>query len=292
MRASLSLALAVTLLAFAANSLLTRAALDGDLIGPEAFVLIRLGSGAVFLALLVRRPVGRLLPQGRLGWGGAVSLFVYAIAFTLAYVHLAAGLGALLLFGVVQLTLLGLGLLRGERFGVIKALASLMALGGLVLLLGGGELRGSFSAGLLMMLAGLAWAAQTAIGQVPEAKAQTPLLFMTRNFFGACVLALPLLLAWPLWAEAGTTGAGLGLALASGALASGLGYALWYWVLPSISTLLAGVSQLLVPLIAAVAGLIWLQEPLGWRLLISGALILGGVLMVLRTDQTGKNKRS
>ena len=291
----LGIGLSITLLAFAGNSLLTRAALltnEGEsLIGPEAFVLIRLTSGAALLALLAGASVQRLLPRSKYEWSGALSLLIYALAFTLAYLHLAAGLGALLLFGVVQLSLLAFGIWRGEKFGLMQGLATALSLGGLILLLGGGDLAGGLWAGALMVLAGLAWAVQTALGQ-RESRAEpsgqtptlTPTLTMAKNFLGACLMALPLLgIAWLMgtWSDTRISLAGVGLALASGALASGLGYALWYWVLPQISALAAGVSQLLVPLITTGLGTLWLAEPLGWRLILSSVLIVAGVLLAL-----------
>ena len=287
----LALIVSATMLAFAGNSLLTRAALDGDLIGPEAFTLVRLLSGALCLAALMwLRNDGlfsswssKTWQSGRLyALGGGASLLIYALAFTFAYAHLSAGLGALILFGLVQLTLIAVALARGEAFGALQALATLLAFSGLIVLLSGGEMRGNLWSGGLMALAGIAWGLQTALGQ---RAAQSPTATMALNFLLASLMALPLLLPGSLagWTEG--TAQGLGLAMASGALASGLGYALWYAVLPHMSAMLAGVSQLTVPLITAILGLLWLQEPLSWRLIIAAGLISVGVIIVIR-DQT------
>lgn len=272
----LSLGLILTLLAFAANSVLTRAALDSTQMGAAPFALIRLFSGALTLWVILRPPSTALWPHGRAQWAGVASLLIYTLAFTFAYVQLAAGLGALVLFGAVQLTLLGVGVARGQVRGAVPVLALALALSGLVVLVVDKGLSGSFSAIALMALAGLAWGVQTALG----ATAQSPSQTMTRNFVLAALAAALILLPWlPNWQA--VTWQGALLALASGSLASGLGYALWYWVLPQITALLAGISQLAVPLIAAAAGLVYLQEPIDTRFLIASVLILGGVALVL-----------
>ncbi|MEO1657678.1 MAG: EamA family transporter [Pseudomonadota bacterium] len=267
-------ALALALLAFAGNSLLTRAALDGGLIGAGSFSLIRLASGAVLLGGMMLAAKRNPLPS-RQDLGGVVALLIYALGFSFAYLELGAGLGALLLFGCVQATTISAGFLLRERFDIRSVAGLALAGGGLVFLLRPGETAPPIAAALMMMAAGSAWGAYTLLGRgAPEATLRT-----ARNFIGAAVLASPLLL---LHDGASLTANGALLAILSGAITSGLGYAVWYAVLPRLSAVTAGSAQLVVPPLTALLALPLLKEPLTMDLVIASTVILGGVALTFR----------
>ena len=252
----------LAMLAFAGNSLLCRAALKDTAIDAVSFTALRLFSGALMLAVLLhlrRRPA----TPARGGWRGAAALFVYAAAFSYAYVQLDAGTGALLLFGAVQVTLLLAGLLRGERLGGQALLGFLLALGGL---LGGA---------LLMLLSGLAWGLYTLLGR----GGGDPLAVSAGNFLRALAFAALLLLAFH--GQLRLDGAGLAYALLSGALASGLGYAVWYSALPGLTAIQGASVQLSVPVLAALCGALLLGEPLAPRLPPATLAVLGGIALIL-----------
>ena len=259
----------LAIFAFAANSLLTRRALAGQEIGPGAFVAIRLASGALMLALLGARRADRLVP-GRADLAGIASLLGYAIAFTFAYVQLGAAIGALILFPTVQLTLVAIACSRGTVPSAREAAGSALALAGVVCLLAPSVRTPSLMAAVLMAIAGISWGFYTALGR----GATDPLSRTARNFLGAAPFVLPLALV-----PAGQSPSVLGamLAVASGAVTSALGYALWYAVLPRLSASAAGAAQLLVPAVTALAGVVWLGERPSMGLVASSALILSGV---------------
>jgi drug/metabolite transporter (DMT)-like permease len=265
----------LALCGFAANSLLCRAALARSTIDPASFTAWRLASGAVVLALLcLARRAGSPLRHG--DWRGALALGLYAIAFAYAYLALHAGVGALLLFGAVQLTMIGVGLWRGERLRARQWLGVALAGGGLAAMklpLGGAALP--WWPMLAMLAAGVAWGVYSLLGR----GARAPLALTAGNFLRAApfALALPWLVPHPVSISV----EGIGYALLSGALASGLGYALWYAALPSLRATQAAALQLLVPVIAAAAGVAWLGEPTDARLLLGGAAILGGVALAV-----------
>jgi drug/metabolite transporter (DMT)-like permease len=257
------------ILAFAANSLLTRRALAGGEIGPGAFVAIRLASGALMLAVLSGRRADRLVPD-RADLGGIASLLGYAVAFTFAYVQLGAAVGALILFPTVQLTLLVIAVWRGDVPSAREGTGSALALAGIVCLLAPAARTPSMMAAGLMATAGVSWGFYTSLGR----GATDPLARTTRNFLGAAPFVLPLAL---LQTVHHATALGAGLAIVSGAVSSALGYALWYAVLPRLSASAAGTAQLLVPAITALAGVAWLGERPSIGLVVSSALILSGV---------------
>jgi drug/metabolite transporter (DMT)-like permease len=267
---------ALALCGFAANSLLCRAALVRGAIDPASFTAWRIVSGAAALALLcLARRAGSPLAHG--DWRGALALGVYATTFAYAYIGLHAGIGALLLFGAVQLTMLGAGLWRGERLGAAQWLGVGLAaagLGAMKLPLGGAPLPGFPM--LAMLAAGVAWGIYSLLGR----GARAPLALTAGNFLRAApfALLLPGLAPPPIVA----TAEGIGYALLSGALASGVGYALWYTALPMLRATQAAVLQLLVPVLTAAAGVTWLDEPLDARLLAGAASILGGVALAMR----------
>lgn len=258
------------LLCFAANSVLARLALGSGRIDPASFTAIRLLSGAIVLGILLRARGGaRPASSGR--WTGAVLLFLYAAPFSFAYLSLPAGTGALLLFGAVQLTMIGAGLRSGERPQPLEWIGLIAALGGLVYLdlpgLGAPSMQGA----MLMLVAGVAWGLYSLRGRTAG-----PPLARTADAF---LFATPLGLALAVIGARNThlSPAGVWFAVASGALASGLGYAAWYSVLPRLSATRAGTIQLAVPVVAALAGTMLLGERISLRLGLSALAILGGV---------------
>lgn len=266
---------AITLCAFAANSLLCRAALAHTAIDPASFTAVRMLSGAAALAVIVRLAAApHRAPFQASSWPAALALFCYAIFFSFAYVSLTAATGALLLFVAVQVTMISYGLYSGERLHALQWGGLGLAVVGLAILLAPGVAAPTLAGGILMSLAGFAWGVYSLLGRTST----MPLAATAGNFLRAAPLSLPLLLlpgtSWDL--------AGVGWALASGVIASGLGYAIWYAALPLLTAATAATVQLLVPLIAAVSGVVLLGEPLTLQLLVASAAILGGIAIVVR----------
>ncbi len=280
--APLKLALLTTtaMLAFAANSLLCRMALVETNIDPASFTLVRLASGAIVLmALMVTRNQvsfavkDSLLAQGNMT--SAIALFVYAAGFSFAYISMTTGAGALLLFGAVQLTMIGWSLVKGERMTLLQWSGFALALGGLVLLLLPNASVPDFFSAMLMISAGVAWGVYSLLGK----GSSQPVAATAGNFVRATPVGLVLFIVF--WPGGNVDMAGIGYAVASGALASGLGYALWYSILPYIASVKAATLQLSVPVLAVVAGWLLLNEVVTYRMLASSALVLGGVAMVI-----------
>ena len=262
----------VALLCFAANSVLARLALGPDRIDPASFTAIRLAAGALVLFLLVR---DRARPQNpgpqSSKWAGAILLFLYAAPFSFAYVSLPTGTGALVLFGAVQLTMIGAGLRGGERPRPEEWVGLAIALGGLIYLNLPG-IGAPTPAGVgLMAVAGVAWGFYSLRGR----SAGPPLRRTAESF----ILSMPfgIVLAALFASRAHLSPAGVACAVASGALASGGGYAAWYSVLPSLTATRAGTIQLAVPVVAAISGTLILGERISLRLIVSALAILGGV---------------
>ena len=260
----------VAMLAFAANSVLARLALAGGSADAFGYTGLRLLSGAAVLALLVRLRHGHGVGGG---WPAAAALLGYALAFSLAYLMLGAATGALILFATVQFGILGWAILKRDRPSPPEWLGIAIALAALAWLLAPGLAAPSPAGAALMLAAGLCWAAYTLIGKSSSA----PLADTAGNFLRCLPVAVPLLLA----GIARMTLAGAGYAILSGAVASGLGYAVWYAVLPSLPRASAAYMQLTVPVITAAGGLVLLGEPLTSRLLLATAGILGGVVLAL-----------
>jgi drug/metabolite transporter (DMT)-like permease len=263
----------LAMLAFAGNSLLCRIALRETAIDPASFTLIRLISGALMLAMIVR--ISRRRREARGNTGSALALFVYAAAFSFAYVSLSAATGALLLFGAVQATMIGIGLWRGERMGWLQALGLLLALAGLVGLLLPGLTAPPLAGFLLMLLAGVAWGVYSLRGR----GGGDPLQVTAGNFMRAVPIAV--LLGVLMLGHLSFDRAGVVLGVVSGALTSGIGYAVWYAVLPAMKAAHAATVQLSVPVIAAVGGIVLLGEAASLRLLLASFAILGGVALVI-----------
>ena len=268
------------MLAFAANSLLCRMALQRTGIDPASFTAVRLVAGATVLALLVGSR--KRAPERAGSWVSALALFVYAAAFSFAYASLPVGTGALLLFGAVQVTMIGRGLWRGERLGPRQQLGLLVALAGLVVLVWPGLAAPPLGGAVLMIGAGIAWGVYSLRG----AGSADPLRATASNFLRAVPMSLAL--SRFMIRRATPDAVGLACAVASGALASGLGYAVWYTVLRQLRSTSAATVQLSVPVIAALGGVLWLGEPLSMRLILASAAVLGGVAVVMhvRTPRT------
>jgi len=265
---------AASLVCFAANSLLCRAALRPRLVDPATFTSVRLASGAAALAifLALRR---RARPAGGSA-ASALALFAYAAAFSLAYVRIGAGVGALLLFAAVQATMLGWSVAHGARPGAVQWLGAATALGGLALLALPGASAPEPLGAALMIAAGAAWGAYSLRGRA----ARDPLSTTAHNF----LWSVPLTLAFSvgLAHEAVATPGGVALAVASGALASGGGYSLWYAAVPQLGATRAAAVQLAVPALAGLGATAFLGERLTPRLAAAAAAILVGIALTLR----------
>ncbi len=265
----------LALVAFAANSLLTRLALGAHEIDAATFTLIRLASGAVVLTILVVTQARSLAPMRGRGILAPVALFAYAAPFSFAYLRVGAAVGALVLFGAVQLTMLGYGIVRGERPSPLTSAGLLLAAGGLALLSAPSATRPDPVGAALMTVAGMSWGIYSIAGRT----APQPLAANARSFLWSSLMAIALLPA--MHASLSASGKGIALALVSGGVTSGLGYAIWYRALPRLSVMQAAVAQLAVPVIAAAGAVLFLDEHLTARLVFCGAAVLGGVGLAL-----------
>lgn len=264
------------MLAFAANSILCRLALAQGSIDPASFGSLRLVSGALALALVLRlRPQPAASAPVHADWLAAAMLFAYVACFSFAYLSLTAGTGALVLFGAVQITMLGAGWRAGEAFGAQGWLGFALAVGGFAGLVAPGVNAPAPAGAALMAAAGVAWGIYSLRGR----GVADPLAATAGNFLRAAPLALALSLALAVRAQADVRGALL--AVASGAITSGLGYVIWYAALPGLGALRAATVQLSVPLIAALGGVLLMAETPTLRLVLAGAAILGGIALVL-----------
>ncbi len=286
MRLRISALTLLAMIAFAGNSLLCRVALKNTSIDPATFTLVRLLSGTCVLWLTVRfapRARGKVLGN----WWSGFALFVYAAAFSQAYVSLPAAAGALLLFGAVQATMIGYGLWAGERLGRAQMLGLVLAGGGLIFLLLPGLSAPSLRGSVLMISAGVAWGIYSLRG-----KGSVNATAMTAgNFLRAACFALLISGVRLVGSANGALGgaswdrAGLVYAVLSGAITSGLGYAVWYSALRELNVTTAATVQLSVPVLAALGGVALLGEVITLRLVIAAAAILSGVLLVIAAKQ-------
>jgi drug/metabolite transporter (DMT)-like permease len=271
---------AAAMLAFAANSLLCRLALQQGLIDPASFASIRLVAGAITLAVIVRLRSHRPAP-GQADWLAAAMLFAYVAFFSFAYLTLPAGTGALILFGAVQVTMFSVGLRSGEMFRPLAWFGLALSVAGLVYLVSPGVAAPAPLGAALMAIAGVAWGVYSLRGR----GVTDPLAATAGNFVRAVPLTLVLSLLFATHAYADATG--VGLAIASGAVTSGIGYVIWYAALRRLSALRAATVQLSVPLIAAFGGVVLLSEAITPRLLVASLAILGGIALVLATKSQG-----
>ena len=261
---------ALAIVAFAGNSLLARAALADGQIGPGSFTAIRLAAGAIILLPWFLRG-----ERERLNWRGALALFGYCGAFSFAYVELNAATGAMVLFAAVQMTILVAGAVSGNRLRALDIAGVVLAMAGVVVLLGARVGPGPVVAMLSMIAAGVAWGVYSVLGR----STADPARRTAGNFLLAAMFALPL----PLFdaGQAFTTN-GIMLAIMSGAITSGLGYVAWYKVIPRLPHATIGAAQLATPVVAAIAAAALLGESLTARVAVAAALILGGVAATFR----------
>ena len=264
----------LAMLAFAANSLLCRLALAQSSIDPASFGSVRLASGALVLAAIVRLRA-RPAVAARADWLAAAMLWLYVATFSFAYLTLSAGTGALILFGAVQMTMFGAGLRGGERFTPLAWLGFALAVAGLVVLVLPGLAAPPLTGTVLLATAGIAWGVYSLRGR----QAGEPVAATAGNFARATPLAFALSLLYAGAAHASLPG--VLLAVASGAVTSGLGYVLWYAALPGLTSLRAATVQLSVPALTALAGVALLGETLSPRLALASVSILGGIALVL-----------
>lgn len=265
---------AMAMTAFAGNSLLCRMALQYTGIDAGSFTTIRLMSGALTLWLLVTMRGGAYRGNGN--WPSAIALFAYAAGFSFAYVRLPAGTGALILFGAVQATMIGHGLWSGERLRRPQVLGVVLAFAGIIGLLLPGLSAPPIWSAMLMLGAGVSWGIYSLRGR----GAGDPTRVTAGNFMRAAPIAAVLSLV--MWNHVALDAAGIWYAIASGALASGIGYAIWYTALPSLKATQAATLQLSVPVIATVGAIVFLGEALTLRLVLASLAILGGIAIVIR----------
>jgi drug/metabolite transporter (DMT)-like permease len=267
----------LTMIAFAGNSLLCRVALKHTAIDAASFTAIRLISGAIVLWIVAR--LFRASRAGKGNWLSGLSLFAYAACFSFAYVSLPAGTGALLLFGAVQVTMIGHGIWTGERLHRLQVVGIVLALTGLVGLLLPGLSAPPLAGSALMLAAGVAWGIYSLRGRGTG----DPTKVTAGNF----LFSVPFAVALSIVSIDGTKldSLGVGYAVASGAVASGIGYAIWYSVLPSLKATSAATIQLSVPVIAAFGGIVFLAEPMTARLALASIAILGGIALVILKKQ-------
>jgi drug/metabolite transporter (DMT)-like permease len=269
----LSVVTLIAMIAFAGNSLLCRIALSATEIDAASFTTIRLAAGAITLFLLVW--LRNKAPVIGGSWLSALALFVYAAGFSFAYISLSAATGALLLFGAVQATMIGYGLFSGERLNMRQMIGIVLALSGLIgLLLPGLDAPPLFGA-TLMLGAGVAWGIYSLHGR----GSGDPTQQTAGNFIRAAAMAV--LLSAVLQSRANADVAGICYAVASGAIASGMGYAVWYTALAHLRATSAATVQLSVPVLAAAGGIVFLNEPVTMRLMLASSAILGGVAIFL-----------
>ncbi|MCZ6619408.1 MAG: DMT family transporter [Gammaproteobacteria bacterium] len=265
-----------TLVAFAANSLLCRMALGGHLIDPVSFTTLRLVSGAVALmavARLLDEPEKTRKTRG--SWVSGFALFAYAAAFSLAYVSLSTGIGALILFGSVQITMVVAALKSGETFGLAQWLGSAASMGGLIYLVLPGIAAPNPLGALLMCVSGIAWGMYSIRGKGVSA----PVAMTGGNFARSAPMAM--VASAVALSRAHMEPLGVLLALVSGIVTSGLGYVLWYQALRSLTISQASIVQLIVPVLAAFGGIVFLSEQISVRLIAASALILGGIALAV-----------
>ncbi len=267
----------LAILAFATNSILCRMALGDNTIDAASFTSIRLLSGAAMLTLILLSR-NRGFTRSRVNQISVLMLFIYAICFSFSYIQLSAGTGALILFGTVQITMILFGLFKGERYGKLVWTGIIAAFSGLVYLLMPSVSAPPLLSAVLMIFAGVAWGIYTIRGR----GSMNPLTVTSWNFIGTIPLAL--LTGAVFYFNSELTSEGITLAVLSGALASALGYVIWYSVLPKLTPTSAATVQLSVPVIAAFGGVILLAEPVSLRLLIASSVVLGGIYLTIRSS--------
>lgn len=265
----------LAMIAFAANSILARLALGAGAIDPAAYTAIRLAAGAVVLVLLValRETKPGAAVSGHGNWISAIALFAYAAAFSFAYVVLTTGTGALIPFATVQSAMVGWGVFKGDRPGIAEWAGIVTAFGAFAWLVSPGLAAPDPLGSALMAVAGVAWAVYSLRGR----GAADPLRSTAQNFLRAVPAGLALAAVFA--ARLDVSWYGVAMAVLSGAVASGMGYAVWYTALKQLQAVQAAVVQLTVPVIAAFAGILFVGEAMSVRLAVCSALILGGIAL-------------
>ena len=257
--------------AFAANSIITRLALSSNLIGPSNFALLRAGSAALILVLLVLF-IQKKIPKFKINSIiSSLALVGYLVGFSFAYLTINTGVGALILFGGSMIVMFTGALLLKEDISILRFIGVFLSLIGLYILTDPRFGDNSLFGIILMFLAAFSWGIYSILGHGQN----NPLSNTAINFVLALLLIIPIALFIP--DQTNTSPYGILLAITSGSITSGLGYTLWYWILPKINITSASIAQLTVPLIAALGGYLFISETLNWQFYIASFLILGGI---------------
>ena len=270
----------LAVIAFAGNSVFCRLALAEPIIDPASYTGIRLITGAVTLWIIASFRQKNFLGKSAGSWISAATLFLYAVAFSFAYISLSAGTGALILFAAVQITMIAVGLYTGERPELLEWLGLFIALAGLIYLVFPGITAPSMVGSILMTTAGIAWGVYSLRGR----GIRDPLVATTQNFLRTVPMAIVLLLLW--LSTLTLTPMGFLWAALSGSVTSAIGYVLWYSALPHLTATRAATVQLAAPVLATLAGVVVLSEAISLRLVISAVAILGGVGLAISRRRT------
>ncbi len=286
----------IALIAFAANSLFCRMALAEGYIDAWSFTIIRLLGGAICLSIIMLVHARRLTRQSKTdtsidtdisinnnailndkgSWLSSISLVIYALCFSLAYVELDTGTGALILFAAVQLTMIGWGIYKKEQLSALQWVAFIVAVAGFIYLMLPSAAVPSLSGAAIMAISGIAWGVYSIRGQ----SCISPLRATGFNFIRSLV-AIPIMGLMAIGYLSGIQSEGIVLAFISGAITSGLGYSIWYTAMPLLKSTQAAVVQFCVPVLAAMAGVLFLSEQLTMRFIVASSIILGAVLVFI-----------
>jgi drug/metabolite transporter (DMT)-like permease len=276
----------LSLIAFAANSVLCRLALAENPIDAAGFTIIRLLSGAIVLLLIINLSKKDVNKYDKGSWAGGLMLFLYAVAFSFAYVSLDTGTGALILFGAVQITMIFWSVLKGNRLHLFEWAGAIIAFGGFVYLVLPGVTAPSLIGFILMTTSGIAWGIYSIIGR----SLKNPIYDTAYNFIKTIPFIIILLIIFINHIHYSFEG--ILLAIISGGITSGIGYILWYIALGGLTATQAAVVQLLVPVIAAFGGVIFISESVNFRLIISAIFVFGGILLVTYGRNYNKKRTS
>ena len=275
----------LTMLAFSGNALLTRAALASYNMDPELVLLLRVSAGAITLLLICYLKKYSLKILSNLHLKTAVALSLYLVSFSYAFTGLETGIGVLIQFGVVQLVMFASSFLSDQKVPKNKTIGAIIAFTGLIYLLWpSGDFTLNFESSVLMAIAGMAWGIYSVLGK----KAESAIAATTASFLISTPICLIFVLLLPNNPDFSWSNKGALLAIASGSITSGIGYALWYYVLPKIPSTNAAVSQLSVPLIAAAGGMIFMQELITLKFVLSCVLVLGGIALTIGIPKNGR----
>jgi drug/metabolite transporter (DMT)-like permease len=269
----------LALIAFAANSVLCRLALGESAIDASTFTIVRLLAGAIVLTVIMSiskiKSNSNTNSSTKGSWPASIALFIYGLTFSFAYVTLDTATGALILFGSVQIAMILMSIFSGNRLHISEWFGMAIAFTGFVYLILPGVTTPSVIGFLLMTVSGIAWGIYTLKGR----GSKNPIMDTAFNFLRT--MPFVIILAIVTFKYAHYSSEGILLAVLSGSIASGIGYMIWYSALSGLSVTQAAVLQLLVPVIAAVGGIIFVSESISFRLTVSSAMILGGILMVV-----------